>query len=71
MPKMVEANKLIKNFLSRNSRTTFVDVYSKMLLADGKPNPALFGPDDLHMNANGYAIWQKALMPYLLKSTKQ
>ena len=27
----------------------------------------IFIEDDLHMNAKGYAIWQKAIEPYLLK----
>ena len=27
----------------------------------------LFVEDDLHMNAKGYAIWQKAIAPYLIK----
>lgn len=67
MPKMVEANTLIKNFLKKQRRTSFADVYSKMLLADGKPDPSLFIEDNLHMNAKGYAIWQKALKPYLKK----
>lgn len=66
MPKMVEANNLIKNFLKENQRTAFADVYQPMLLANGKPDPTLFIQDNLHMNASGYVIWQKVLLPYLL-----
>lgn len=67
MPKMVKANMLIKNFLKRKSRTAFADVYHPMLVKGGKPNPTLFLEDRLHMNASGYVIWQKVLLPYLLQ----
>ena len=67
MPKMIEANKLIKNFLATKKHTTFIDVYSKMLAANGKLRPELYVEDKLHMNAQGYAIWQKAIEPYLVK----
>lgn len=67
MPKMVQANILVANFLRNKKYTAFADVYTPMLLSDGKPNPAFFVEDNLHMNAKGYAIWQTVLQPYLLK----
>ena len=67
MPKMLEANLLIKNFLKKKRKTSFVDVYYSMLEADGKPIESIFLADKLHMNANGYAIWQKLIEPHLLK----
>ena len=67
MPKMVQANMLIKNFLKAKSHTAFADVYHPMLVKGGKPNPTLFLEDRLHMNASGYVIWQKVLLPYLLQ----
>jgi lysophospholipase L1-like esterase len=67
MPKMAAANTLIKNFLSKQRSTGFVDVYHKMLKADGSPIDDIFLEDKLHMNAKGYAIWQKAIRPYLIK----
>jgi lysophospholipase L1-like esterase len=67
MPKMVEANQQIKEFLDTQRRTKYIDVYSLMLTADGKPNAELFIEDQLHMNAKGYAIWKKAIEPYLKK----
>ena len=60
-------NKLIKKFLKKKKRTAFVDVYRKMLDVEGKPMADIFLEDDLHMNAKGYAIWQKAIEPYLKK----
>ena len=67
MPKMLAANSLIKKYLRENKRTAFVDVYHKMLNAYGNPKDEIFKEDKLHMNAKGYAIWQKAIQPYLLK----
>lgn len=67
MPKMLAANSLIKKYLRENKRTAFVDVYPKMLNAYGNPIDNIFIEDKLHMNAKGYAIWKKAIKPYLLK----
>ena len=67
MSKMSATNTMIKKFLKKKKRTSFVDVYHKMLDTDGMPLKDIFLEDQLHMNAKGYAIWQKAIEPYLLK----
>jgi lysophospholipase L1-like esterase len=67
MPKMREANLLIKKYLKQKKNTAFIDVYHKMLNKDGTPLKDIFLEDELHMNAKGYAIWQKVMQPYLLK----
>jgi len=67
MPEMVKANELIKNYLSDQRKTGYVDVYSKMLLADGSPMTNIFKADKLHMTEAGYKIWQKEIKPYLRK----
>ena len=66
MSKMVEANRLIQQFLQSKKKAVFVDVYYKMLDKNGKPMNDVFSPDNLHMNAKGYHIWQKAIEPHLL-----
>jgi lysophospholipase L1-like esterase len=38
-----------------------------MLGADGMPRKDIFVEDNLHMNAEGYRIWQRILLPYLIK----
>lgn len=65
--KMIAANALIKNYLQRQKHASFVNIWNEMLDANGKPKADLFIADNLHMNAKGYAIWQKKLRPYLLK----
>jgi lysophospholipase L1-like esterase len=65
--KMIRSNQLIKNYLSTKKRTAFIDVYHKMFNKDGTVMQDIFIEDNLHMNAKGYAIWQKAIQPYLIK----
>ena len=71
IPKMETANTLIKEFISSQKNSSFVDVYHKMLYSDGTPIKEIFMEDNLHMNAQGYAIWQKAIKPFLIKSLKK
>lgn len=66
-PKMIAGNSLIKKFLGKQMRTTFIDVYHKMFNKEGTVMKDIFIEDNLHMNAKGYAIWQKIIAPYLLK----
>jgi lysophospholipase L1-like esterase len=67
IPKMIEANRLIQAFLTARSNTGFINVYTKMLTADGKLMPEIYVEDKLHMNAKGYTIWQKEIEPFLVK----
>lgn len=64
--KMIAANASIKSFLKKKKYTQFIDVYSKMFHPDGTVMKDIFVEDNLHMNAKGYAIWQKVIEPYLL-----
>ncbi|MFT4154682.1 GDSL-type esterase/lipase family protein [Parafilimonas sp.] len=66
-PQMVEANRMIKEYIGAQKNTSFVDVYQLMLNDSQEARPEIFLSDSLHMNANGYAIWQKAIQPYLVK----
>lgn len=67
MPKFNVANVMIKKFLQTKKKTNFIDVYHSMLQNDGSPMEDIFLEDRLHMNAKGYAIWQKIIQPYLIK----
>ncbi len=67
MNKMTDANTMIKDFLKNKNNTAFIDVYSKMLNADGTPVKDIFLDDNLHMNTKGYAIWKKIITPFLVK----
>jgi len=66
-PIVEQSNILIKQFLASQKNTSFVDVFHPMLTSDGKPMPDIFLGDSLHMKPAGYAIWKKAIEPYLVK----
>lgn len=70
MNEMAAANAAIKEFLKNKPRASFVSIWEPMLDEKGEPRKELFLNDMLHMNAQGYAIWQKAIEPHL-KNSKQ
>jgi len=59
------ANQLIEAHARTDPRLTFINVFSKMLGADGNPKPEIFVADRLHMNEKGYALWKEIVAPYL------
>lgn len=59
------ANQLIKQYLSQQKNTQFVDIRPVMLGQNSQPVPALFKPDSLHMLPAGYERWTTVLAPYL------
>jgi lysophospholipase L1-like esterase len=64
---MQQGNQIIKNFLWTQKDGSYVNVFDLMLDPSGHYRPELFGSDQLHMVAGGYAIWAKAITPYLEK----
>ena len=58
-----EANDRVRAIVAKDTLQTFVDVFTPMLRADGRPRPELFVDDSLHMTAAGYAIWRALLTP--------
>ena len=64
---MQKANELIKKFMGEQKKCAYIDVYHSMLDAEGKILTHLFLSDNLHMNAEGYKIWQAVMTPYLRK----
>jgi lysophospholipase L1-like esterase len=70
MPEMVKTNTLVKGFIEKEKRATFINVYDLMLDDAGRPRKDLFKSDSLHMNESGYDLWQKIIRPYL-RSTKR
>jgi lysophospholipase L1-like esterase len=63
----LKGNEYIKNFLAQHKHTDFIDVYPSMFDANGKMLTNIFIADKLHMNAEGYKIWQGIIEPYLVK----
>jgi lysophospholipase L1-like esterase len=65
--KATATNDMIEKYLKKQKNADFISVWKPMLGSDGKPRQELFLEDNLHMNAKGYAIWQKLIQPALLK----
>jgi len=65
--KFMSGNHLIENYLKKQKNAQFINVWKPMLGSNGKPKQELFVEDNLHMNAKGYAIWQKIIQPVLVK----
>ena len=65
MTEVDAANDEIRNFLQSKKRAGYIDIWDDMLDKNGEPRKELFLKDMLHMNAAGYAIWQKAIAPHL------
>lgn len=65
--KMIESNTEIKAFLQNEKRAGYIDIYSSMIDTKGNPKAGLFLQDSLHMKPEGYKIWGKIILPYLVK----
>lgn len=65
--KFIEANHDIRLFLEKNPNTSFVDIWNQMLDVHHQPDSSIFLEDMLHMNAKGYQIWQKEILPHLIQ----
>jgi lysophospholipase L1-like esterase len=62
-----KANALIAKYLKKQKHAKYIDIWPLLVTKDGKPRPDLFQKDNLHMNAKGYAKWEKVLRPYLVE----
>ncbi len=63
---MQKGNELIKTFMEQQKKSSYIDVYHSMLDANGNILTHIFLSDKLHMNAEGYKIWQGVIAPYLV-----
>ena len=67
-PVMAEANKKIEDFCGRDVRLCYFDSAGPLLGDDGKPDMKFFLKDALHLNAEGYRVWTRALKPIVKKA---
>lgn len=64
------ANALVREVIEAGARQAYVDVWTPMLNDAGEPRPELFVKDQLHMSAEGYALWAERVRPHLVSGTK-
>ncbi|WP_084360379.1 SGNH/GDSL hydrolase family protein [Hydrogenophaga palleronii] len=65
MAAVKETNALIQAYSTTEPQLDFIDIFSAMLDAQGQPRPELFLGDRLHLNADGYAIWQRIIAQHI------
>ena len=52
----LELNQLVKGFAQKGSELNYVETYDLSMGPNGQSRPELFGPDKLHLNAQGYKL---------------
>lgn len=65
LPRIRETNALIRDYAEADRNVDFIDVYTPMLDASGRPRRELFRADALHLNADGYALWKAVIAPHV------
>jgi lysophospholipase L1-like esterase len=58
-----EVNRLIAQCANTTPGVVFVDDFTPLLGPDGQPRADLFQGDKLHLNAQGYALWTRLVLP--------
>ena len=65
MPQIRETNHVISAYLNLLPNSEYIDIYTPMLGADGRPRMELFRGDRLHMTDEGYRLWQSVIASHL------
>ena len=60
-----EVNQRLQQYAENTPLTMFADVWTAMLDENGVVYDHIFLEDNLHMNPEGYQIWQSVLAPYM------
>jgi lysophospholipase L1-like esterase/uncharacterized protein (DUF1330 family) len=58
-----ETNQLVRQLAAKDPLITVCDTFTPLAAPDGRNKPEDFNPDNLHLNAAGYAAWRAALHP--------
>ena len=65
LPQIRATNALIRDYAEREGKVDYIDVFTPMLDASGRPRPELFRADSLHLNTDGYALWKRVIAPHV------
>ena len=65
LPKIREANALVRDYAATQKDVSYLDVFTPMLGSDGQPQSRWFIADGLHMNRKGYVLWVGVVKPWL------
>ena len=56
-----DLNRRLRELAAKEPRLSFIDTATPLLAPDGSMRPELYREDGLHLDADGYAIWRKAV----------
>ncbi|MGJ7542798.1 SGNH/GDSL hydrolase family protein [Variovorax sp. LT1R16] len=65
MPKIRTTNDIIAAYVRTMANAEYIDIFTPMLGADGRPRAELFLGDRLHMNETGYRLWQSVISAHM------
>lgn len=65
MPLAQRTNHLIAKYSAGQANLGFIDVYSKIVDAEGRPRRGLYLADALHLDPQGYDIWRSVIAHHL------
>ncbi len=65
-----EANALVAAWTRTVRDAQVIDIFTPMLDGEGRPREDLYGPDRLHLNRAGYAVWIGRIAPVLKSASK-
>lgn len=63
----VDLNRRLVELARSRPRTVYVDTFTPLVDAAGRPDPRWFLADELHLNAGAYAVWNECLRPVLAR----
>jgi len=69
-PEMARANRLVAEYAKAEPRLTFIDIAKPMLDENGHPRRDIFLKDMLHMNREGYGLWEPLVRKALAEGIK-
>jgi len=68
LPGIRETNHMVEAYLQRLPNSDYIDIFTPMLGSDGRPRADLFRGDQLHLNDEGYRLWQSVIASHLQES---
>jgi lysophospholipase L1-like esterase len=60
-------NQLLRSYCDQTEQVTYLDSWKALTDAAGNPRPELYLQDQLHLNANGYLVWNQLFVPFFVK----
>lgn len=60
-------NQLLSAYCEQTEQLSFLDTWKALTDSQGNPRPELYLQDQLHLNAQGYLVWNQLFAPFFTK----